>query len=296
MVSSVRNMVHGIVILGMHRSGTSLTANLVKQWGAYAGPEEELAAADKWNPYGYWENFPLIYLNMDLLNAVGARTYAPPSDSMREHLKHLSLAGSFRDRALKMVSKFSNGVAPWLWKDPRVSILLPFWKNIFAQITYVVVTRHPSEVAASLHRRDPNLPIQIARLIWQRYTLEILRETVGHNSVIFMNHRKLLSMPNQEADRLGRFLCAETGVYGNSDSTLEMVGVIHSELQHHRNIDLEQAAMASQESLYSLMSSPDIRSAVRSYMSSIQLPNDWHEEVWQGAIKLIDFDYQSQIP
>lgn len=77
-------MSRGVLVLGMHRSGTSLTASLISAWGAYAG-EHHLIPGDTWNPAGYWEYLPLVRLNMDLLNAVGARTMIPPPTQSRSN-------------------------------------------------------------------------------------------------------------------------------------------------------------------------------------------------------------------
>ena len=59
-----------IIVLGIMRSGTSLTAELVRLWGAYAGTESELWKSDASDPrgYGYMEYIPLQNLNDELLD------------------------------------------------------------------------------------------------------------------------------------------------------------------------------------------------------------------------------------
>jgi hypothetical protein len=56
-----------VIVLGAERSGTSVCAEMVHAWGAYAGEPGELAAADELNAHGRWEFLPL----WDLLAAVG---------------------------------------------------------------------------------------------------------------------------------------------------------------------------------------------------------------------------------
>ncbi|HJX80716.1 MAG TPA: hypothetical protein VJ248_01640, partial [Candidatus Udaeobacter sp.] len=59
-----------IIVLGVMRSGTSLTADLIRLWGAYAGGPEELWTSDASDPrgYGYMEYIPLQDLNNQLLD------------------------------------------------------------------------------------------------------------------------------------------------------------------------------------------------------------------------------------
>ena len=56
-----------IIVLGVERSGTSVVAEMLHRWGAYAGPPEKLHKADAHAPRGYWEFLPL----WDLLAELG---------------------------------------------------------------------------------------------------------------------------------------------------------------------------------------------------------------------------------
>ena len=58
---------HPIIVLGVERSGTSVVAEMVHRWGAYAGASETLHEADAHAPRGYWEFLPL----WDLLAELG---------------------------------------------------------------------------------------------------------------------------------------------------------------------------------------------------------------------------------
>ena len=59
-----------IIVLGIMRSGTSLTAELIRRWGAYTGGENDLWKSDLSDPrgYGYMEYIPLQGLNDELLD------------------------------------------------------------------------------------------------------------------------------------------------------------------------------------------------------------------------------------
>ena len=68
-----------VVVLGFHRSGTSMTTQLLHRLGADVGPLDGLLAADALdNPRGYWEPRRLIELNDPLLAALGGSAIDPP--------------------------------------------------------------------------------------------------------------------------------------------------------------------------------------------------------------------------
>src|SRR5947209_7457888 len=68
---SADSIIRPIIILGVDRSGTSLIAELVHRWGAYAGEASELAPGNEGNPQGYWEYMPMEDFLSDLSRSVG---------------------------------------------------------------------------------------------------------------------------------------------------------------------------------------------------------------------------------
>ena len=60
-----------LFVMGMHRSGTSLTARLLNLMGVYFGPEDALMEADRFNPKGYWERKDVYQLNKTILQHAG---------------------------------------------------------------------------------------------------------------------------------------------------------------------------------------------------------------------------------
>src|ERR1041385_2527931 len=137
-------------IAGMHRSGTSMVAQLLHWCGIYFGPKDRLIPATPENPDGHWEYAPIVNLNDDLLNELGGGWDQPPKlesnwllqpDVVRQKLA-----------AAKILKEF-DGHAHWGWKDPRTSLILPFWDDLCPTTKIVVCLRNPLEVAASLYRR-----------------------------------------------------------------------------------------------------------------------------------------------
>jgi len=61
-----------IVVLGMHRSGTSAVTRVLNLMGCWAGPEDAFAPADAANPTGYWEHRDVWTLDEAVLRALGS--------------------------------------------------------------------------------------------------------------------------------------------------------------------------------------------------------------------------------
>jgi hypothetical protein len=213
----------GVVVLGMHRSGTSLIAEMVHRWGAY-GRAEDCLPPDQWNARGYWELAPLVEFNSWLLAEVGASWNFPPGRKGDIQLARLAQAGSYRDTAMDLLSSMQQAGGSWYWKDPRLALLLPFWQKIWGDVRYVICVRDPAEICASLRERD-QLSHAISIVLWQRYMLSILQWTRNAPS-IFMSYSAVLREPDTEGARLARFLD------GQAECSTRMTAAVDSALRH----------------------------------------------------------------
>ena len=249
-------MSKGIIVLGMHRGGTSLTADIVRRWGAYSGDEELLLKGDAENPQGYWEYRPLIQFNEELLSSLGARWYTPPSDEDIETLEKKSLEARYRESALKLIAAMQKGDNLWFWKDPRLAVLLPFWKKIWGNVAYVIPIRHPLDIALSLRKRNA-YPISASLLIWQRYMLSILRGTETTTNKVFVEYEKLIREPLEQCNRLSGFLRSQSGAGAIERRTSDaMTSAINPELSHNRSLtcfDEVGQATLDQKALYDFL-------------------------------------------
>lgn len=206
-----------IIVLGIMRSGTSLTAELVRLWGAYAGEKEALWKWDSSDPrgYGYMEYIPLQNLNDDLLDHNEA---VPPSP---EILIEKATDPVYRDRALELVRAMDerasdSGAIAWVWKDARTVLTLPFWTKILQDPIYVITVRHPIETTLSAARTEEmdeeNIPFSAGLIYWQYCMLSLLNYTQDNPHKMFIAYDQLLSKPLQECARLGHFLDQHCGL------------------------------------------------------------------------------------
>lgn len=163
-----------LVVLGMHRSGTSSVAGALTLLGA-AAPRTLMAAADD-NPRGFWESNVVMALDDVLLAEAGSSwsdwRRPPRSINPAEARERISacLAGEFGEAETIVL------------KDPRICRLFPAWRDGLEAAGYrpliVAPLRHPSEVAASLVARNPITREQGLRL-WLRHVLDAERDSRG---------------------------------------------------------------------------------------------------------------------
>lgn len=137
-----------VCIAGMHRSGTSLIASLLRRAGLHLGEEADLLPPAEGNPGGYFENRKFVDLNEELLARLGGTYFRPPVFAPGWAEAALSALG---DEAEAVVRGF-EGREPWGWKDPRNSLTLPFWTRLVDDVRTVICLRHPWDVADSLYR------------------------------------------------------------------------------------------------------------------------------------------------
>ncbi len=169
-----------VLVLGMHRSGTSALARALHLLGL--GLPENLLPPAPDNPGGYFESKDLTRLNEEILVAASTSWHDP--SPIPAHWFASSAALAFRERAAAFVNKALVGSPMIVLKDPRLCRLLPFWRDCLTdlQITFgsVLILREPREVARSLQMRvlveltRPGGPLSIARAhwLWLRYVLE----------------------------------------------------------------------------------------------------------------------------
>lgn len=136
-----------LVVLGMHRSGTSLVAHWLHECGLFLG--EELYGASEFNPRGYFEDVEFIRLHRALLEEEGLH----PSGHERPFSRREPLSGAGLARLEQLLLEKSRP-GPWGWKDPRTCLFLDAYRRVCPQARYLVVVRHYAQVVASLVRRE----------------------------------------------------------------------------------------------------------------------------------------------
>lgn len=165
-----------LIVLGMHRSGTSSVAGALALAGA-AAPKHLMPAADD-NPKGFWESSAVADFNDRMLSRESSNWH----DWRAVPQAPLLADQTARNEGVDLVRDEFGDAAAIVLKDPRICRLFPFWRQILADAAYdpIVVSpvRAPSEVAASLESRNA-LGRNHALRLWMRHVLDAEQASRG---------------------------------------------------------------------------------------------------------------------
>jgi hypothetical protein len=166
----------GVLVIGMHRSGTSALAGALEAMGFEAGPSDDLMEGDEGNPRGYFELRSIAALNDEILAHYRGRWDSPPV--LVPGWEGDDATAAFVERARGVLAQV-YGSDSWVLKDPRIALLLPLWRQVTDSATCaIVIVREPLEVAASLTRRN-DLPTSTGLALWAAYNRALLRDLDG---------------------------------------------------------------------------------------------------------------------
>src|SRR2546421_2285277 len=174
-----------VCVMGMHRSGTWSPAAALHCRGVPLGAAGGLRAPGPDNPAGYFENRDIKELNDGVLAHLGGFWDQPPvlergweQDGSLDSLR--TSASDVLGDAFGPPPSESGLIG---WKDPRLSLLLPFWRTVTPIETTIVVVRDPAEVTASLRARNGIEPPQAA-MLWLRYLFAATANDPDHLLVL----------------------------------------------------------------------------------------------------------------
>ena len=198
-----------IVVIGMHRSGTSLVTRGLGALGVQLGDNLSTDAAPD-NAKGHWEDRDILELNERLMTTLALQwdVVGAADDAL---MAAPSLAPLVEQAGLLVEAK-TAGNAAWAFKDPRTARLWPFWRRVFAEAVgakpdFVWVIRHPLAVAQSLTRRDGFTPLK-SHLLWLRHNIIPFADIAASRHVV-VDYDRMLSGPRVELRRIVGALALE---------------------------------------------------------------------------------------
>ena len=183
----------GAVIMGMHRSGTSLLTGIFSSLGFNPGKTIMIPQPD--NPEGFWENQKVVdihdsfftsrKLSWDYVGDIPSHYFSEPC------------AAKYREELENIFCKDYSEEKRWVMKDPRICRLFPLWKNILKhsnhEIVYFLLFRNPEEVYKSLNKRA-GFSRGKSYLLWLRHVIDSERYTRGSQR-IFINFANFRNHP-----------------------------------------------------------------------------------------------------
>jgi hypothetical protein len=221
-----------ILVLGMHRSGTSALSGALCALGA-AAPKKTLMGSHPCNLKGLFEALSIAQSHDEFLAAAGSSWHdwqkfdlqwarSPAAAPHAERIKTV-LLDEFDDEPLILL------------KDPRICRFVPYTASLLAdlEISFIAVllVRNPLEVALSLQRRD-NFAISKSILLWLRHVLDAEYYSRGIPRC-FLSYEGLLLDWRQQVERI----CQQTGValpnrFANAGTAVDQF--LTEELYHER--------------------------------------------------------------
>lgn len=161
----------GVLVLGMHRSGTSALARVLNFLGCDL--PKTLIEATPSNEAGHWESLPIARFNDRLLESAGSTwwDWMPFNPGWYSSPK----TAEFKEEALSLLDEEFGRSGLFVLKDPRICRFAPFWIDVLqtANVRPAVVMqlRNPLEVSDSLARRN-GFHAALGQLLWLRNVLE----------------------------------------------------------------------------------------------------------------------------
>lgn len=293
-----------VVVLGMHRSGTSAIARYIADLG-FELPGPALPAHPTDNPDGYWEPRDLMLCNNRFMETVGfgwkdVRPIPPLAFSRPE-------ADAARNRIRKILETALRTSRSIVIKDPRLCRLgmlySPILEQLFDDACIVHVVRNPESVFQSLAYRAtvPDITkgavtsCTHAHLLWLRYNLD-----AEYWQTKFPVHRTTfeswLADPENTSARLRDWLRGRLPEAALEDPA-PPIRTPRSIAPDHRHEHSCEAARISQ-SLYDSLAAPPTDRSVQDRLrrvAAIPIPDNHQKEVLKPAPDLVAAAYCKHI-
>lgn len=183
---------HCLLVLGTHRSGTSITTALVQALGFELGGPL-LHVGDE-NPLGHFEHVEVLNTQERYLHELGVEWFQPVDPWQ---LAGAARRGAWVDEMTAIYATITDGAEQFAIKDPRLVRFLPLWWAVFRRLqvraTALVTLRDPQATAASLQRRNSMEPAA-AEQLWC-YDMESIRLHLGRCPHGVVRYEQLVADP-----------------------------------------------------------------------------------------------------
>jgi hypothetical protein len=193
-----------MVVMGMHRSGTSAVTGALGRLGLVVPAEVDWLDPDESNP-DHFESRSMMLFDEMLLRMYGGSWDSPPhlpagwSDSREVR----ALDGEAR----AAIARAFPGGGPAAFKDPRACLCLPLWQRVASvPMAAVFVWRSPLAVARSLEKRN-GFDLLLGVALWERYNAAALEVMAGMD-VFVTSFEGMLADPATRCSEIAEWLDA----------------------------------------------------------------------------------------
>lgn len=199
----MKNNKHLIVVLGMHRSGTSAITRSLQTLGVELGESLIPGIRDN-NEKGFFEDSEVNQLNNELLHRLNRQWHS--FAAIRHGFFEQDVIADFKLRAIQLLRDRLQTSNLFGLKDPRIARLLPFWKPVFAhlgiEVSYLIAVRHPASVAESLKKRD-GFDTEKSYFLWLEHVVPGVLHTEGTRRIV-VDYDEVMQNPLGQLKRTAR--------------------------------------------------------------------------------------------
>jgi hypothetical protein len=254
-----------VLVLGMHRSGTSLCSHILSALGVDIADD---IGVNRGNEKGHWERWEIVEFHDRILR-----------------LFNRDYFGSFHDFALPVawwadprVAQIRREIVTFLerrmgegyfgFKDPRTVRLMPVWHQIFNELKLapriVLCLRNPAQIGRSLHARD-GLDPAIGEYRWLVHMIDFFRYTSKYDLCV-IEYEEWFSNPSQNIEKLQKFLDLPWQ-QSDADLALALTSIVEPAARHDDS-DHREPSRPMVRTLYKLTRSAR-QDGVRDQIASI---------------------------
>lgn len=235
-----------LLVLGMHRSGTSALSGVLNALGVYQGTQFIAARAE--NPKGFFENSLICEANDDLLTQAGSNVH---DDFYNED----KISGNLNTEKLTtvLINEFKYSQL-FSIKDPRIGYLLPIYKHTLTSLNIdakaIIPVRSPFEVARSLQVRN-GFSLEKGLLHWAYHFLVVEKNTRDLPRV-YTTFEGLMQSPHDTLQLIDYKL--DLNLLGKYDSSKHHINsFLTPELKHH-TISLDNTSAKTPQIIQDIIS------------------------------------------
>ena len=218
-----------ILVVGMHRSGTSLVARGLHAMGANLGERIDTEPHPA-NPHGHWEHTDVWQAQERLLIRFGREWHSSPGPLPHRWMEWPDTTATIA-RLTAVATAEIEQHGHWVVKDPRSSLLIPLWREVAhragSRLRIVRIFRADDEVAASLEARN-GMPREFAVRIWADHQRSIDRDAMGMECKTF-RHDAIMCEPLAAFTEMG----AWCGLSDASSRAVSAAALVDPTLWHH---------------------------------------------------------------
>ena len=229
-----------ILVLGMHRSGTSAITRVLSLLGADL-PTELLEPVPGVNETGFWESARLVDIHDRMLAAAGS-AWDDPRELPAKFFE-TAPGAAFSAEILAVLEEDFSASPLFVIKDPRICRFVPYWIGILqkfgAEPLPLLLQRHPLEIAASLARRD-DFDSSKSLALWLRHVLDMEKATRGMPRTL-IDYAALLQDWPRAVDQVRREL-AIAWPNDPKEVTQEIEAFLSPSLKHHSRTAVEMSS------------------------------------------------------